>query len=97
MADSAARRRNAGQIRFVNNIDRFGVLLAALHSRYTDSKDIRIGIAPHSLRAVTLELTQQVIEIITQLDTLAPIHIHIAEQEKEVEDCIAWSKKRPVE
>jgi len=88
---------DAGQMRFVNDIDRFGVLLEALHSRYADSKDIRIGIAPHSLRAVTLELTQQAIAIITQLDRSAPIHIHIAEQEKEVEDCITWSKKRPVE
>ncbi|MFQ5761371.1 MAG: formimidoylglutamate deiminase, partial [Acidiferrobacterales bacterium] len=88
---------NAGQTRFVNDIDRFGVLLEALNTRYVDSKDIRIGIAPHSLRAVTLELVQQAIAIITRLDTSAPIHIHIAEQEKEVEDCVAWSKKRPVQ
>jgi formimidoylglutamate deiminase len=88
---------NAGQTRFVNDIDRFGVLLEALYTRYGDSKDVRIGIAPHSLRAVTLELLQQAIAISTQLDTSAPIHIHIAEQEKEVEDCVAWSKKRPVE
>ncbi len=27
----------------------------------------------------------------------APVHIHIAEQVKEVEDCLAWSGKRPVE
>ena len=26
-----------------------------------------------------------------------PIHIHVAEQMKEVEDCIAWSGARPVE
>lgn len=88
---------DAGQRRFVSDINRFGVLLEALHKRYGDSKDIRIGVAPHSLRAVTLELVQQAIAIITQLDTSAPIHIHIAEQEKEVEDCIAWSKKRPVQ
>jgi formimidoylglutamate deiminase len=88
---------NVGQTRFVNDVDRFGVLLEALYTRYGDSKDIRIGIAPHSLRAVTLELVQQAIAIITQLDTSAPIHIHIAEQEKEVEDCVAWSKRRPVE
>jgi formimidoylglutamate deiminase len=26
-----------------------------------------------------------------------PIHIHIAEQEREVSDCLAWSGKRPIE
>ena len=31
------------------------------------------------------------------MDANAPIHIHIAEQTKEVEDCLAWSGKRPVE
>lgn len=88
---------DADQIRFVNDIDRFAVLLEGLHTRYADSKDIRIGIAPHSLRAVTLELVQQAMAIVTKLDTSAPIHIHIAEQEKEVEDCMAWSNKRPVQ
>ncbi|MDH3670980.1 MAG: formimidoylglutamate deiminase [Gammaproteobacteria bacterium] len=92
-----AQAPNAGQRRFVNDIDRFAVLLEALYTRYRDSKDIRIGVAPHSLRAVTLGLVQQAIAIVTQLDTSAPIHIHIAEQGKEVEDCVAWSKKRPVE
>ena len=32
-----------------------------------------------------------------ELDFSGPIHIHVAEQTKEVEDCLAWSGKRPVE
>ena len=52
-----------------------------------------LGIAPHSLRAVNQELLQHVLggceyEV---------IHIHVAEQLKEVEDCLAWSKQKPVE
>ena len=31
------------------------------------------------------------------IDGAAPIHIHIAEQTKEVDDCVAWSGQRPVE
>jgi formimidoylglutamate deiminase len=31
------------------------------------------------------------------IDRTAPIHIHIAEQTKEVDDCVAWSGLRPVE
>lgn len=45
------------------------------------------GVAPHSLRAVTPEELNAVIAIASA----RPIHIHVAEQEKEVADCIAWS------
>jgi formimidoylglutamate deiminase len=51
------------------------------------------GIAPHSLRAVTpAELAD-----IVPLAAAGPVHIHAAEQIGEVEDCIAWSGRRPVE
>src|SRR5690606_3877137 len=55
------------------------------------------GIAPHSLRAVSPELLDQALEMIDAIDNGAPVHIHIAEQTAEVEDCIAWSGRRPVE
>lgn len=52
-----------------------------------------IGIAPHSLRAVTpAELAP-----IIPLAEGGPVHIHAAEQVKEVEDCLAWSGRRPVQ
>jgi formiminoglutamate deiminase len=54
--------------------------------------DATVGIAPHSLRAVTpAELGK-----ILPLAQAGPIHIHAAEQVKEVEDCLAWSGARPV-
>ena len=34
---------------------------------------------------------------LTALNPQAPIHIHIAEQTQEVDDCIAWSGQRPVQ
>src|SRR5262249_46345898 len=52
---------------------------------------------PHSLRAVTPEMLSVTVEGAKSLDPTAPIHIHIAEQTKEVEDCRAWSGQRPVE
>jgi formimidoylglutamate deiminase len=55
--------------------------------------DAAIGIAPHSLRAVTPETLSEVLKAVPA----GPIHMHIAEQVKEVEDCIAWSGQRPVE
>ena len=53
-----------------------------------------LGIAPHSLRAVTPEELGQVVRFAA---ADAPIHIHVAEQTREVDDCYAWSRMRPVE
>jgi formimidoylglutamate deiminase len=50
------------------------------------------GVAPHSLRAVTPEELASAVTIAGA----RPIHIHVAEQEKEVADCLAWSGARPV-
>src|SRR3546814_19734577 len=66
-------------------------------TRHEADPQIRIGIAPHSLRAVTPELLSDAVTGLDALDPTAPIHIHIAEQAKEVEDCLAWSGARPVE
>src|SRR3546814_9511952 len=58
---------------------------------------VRVGVAPHSLRAVTPETLDEVVRGLDGLDATAPIHLHIAEQVKEVEDCLAWCGQRPVE
>ncbi|WP_422394729.1 formimidoylglutamate deiminase [Pectobacterium cacticida] len=55
-----------------------------------------LGIAPHSLRAVNPDDLRRVLSHIHQSDPLAPVHIHVAEQTKEVDDCLAWCGKRPV-
>ena len=86
-----------GQRRFLNDSDRFLKLVSELHSRHAKDRQIRIGIAPHSLRAATPEALTAAVDGLTALDRSAPIHIHIAEQTKEVEDCLAWSNQRPVE
>ena len=86
-----------GQRRFLNDADGFMEIVSTLFREHTGSHDVRIGIAPHSLRAVTKELLNDVITALDEIDNTAPIHIHIAEQTKEVDDCIAWSGKRPVE
>jgi formimidoylglutamate deiminase len=52
-----------------------------------------IGIAPHSLRAVAPDELAAIIP----LTDGGPVHIHAAEQVKEVEDCLAWSGRRPVQ
>ena len=52
-----------------------------------------VGLAPHSLRAVTPEELQEIVK----LDGNCPVHIHIAEQTGEVDDCMAWSGQRPLQ
>ncbi|MBB1251313.1 formimidoylglutamate deiminase [Rhizobium sp. G21] len=82
-----------GQRRFINSIDSYAKLMDACRTGLAALSGGRLGIAPHSLRAATPdELTT-----ILPLAEGGPIHIHIAEQVKEVEDCVAWSGSTPVE
>lgn len=83
----------SGQRRFINDPD--GLLGIAADARASaDPAFQSVGLALHSLRAVTAE---EMRDAIAGLPPEAPIHIHIAEQVKEVEDCLAWSGLRPVE
>ncbi len=85
------------QRRFINDVDSFSQVLDILHGALAGRPEDNLGIAPHSLRAVTQEELEQAITVLDDLTSDAPVHIHISEQVKEVEDCIAWSGQRPVE
>ena len=85
---------NPGQKRFIHGVDSFNSLLDVV-TKYKGASR-RIGIAPHSLRAVVPEEMQAIIAHLDTIDPGAPIHIHAAEQLKEVDDCLAWSHQRPV-
>lgn len=86
-----------GQRRFVLGIDQYAALLATLLQRIEKIPHARLGIAPHSLRAVTAEELRDAVAAIDALDPTAPIHIHIAEQEAEVSACQAATGARPIE
>jgi formimidoylglutamate deiminase len=80
------------QRRFINDLPSFARLVDDCRQLIKADEGETIGIAPHSLRAVTpTEFT----ELMSLADD-GPIHIHAAEQIKEVEDCVAWSGARPV-
>ena len=81
------------QRRFVTSIDSYAQLLEQVRGATAGLPDAIVGIAPHSLRAVT----ERELRALIQLADKAPIHMHIAEQVREVEDCLAWSGQRPVE
>jgi formiminoglutamate deiminase len=84
---------NEGQRRFINDLDGFAQLFDASRQAVADLPGAVIGVAPHSLRAATPEELAAVVE----LGKGGPVHIHIAEQTREVEDCLAWSGQRPIE
>ena len=87
----------AGQKRFINNSDQFNQLVSDCFNLSEIYDNTNVGIAPHSLRAVDLASLTCAVEHVRSLDEKAPIHIHIAEQQKEVDDCLAHYGKRPVQ
>ena len=83
-----------GQRRFGNDVARFNRLVeAAQQAAKALPDDTRIGIAPHSLRATAPEDLTALLAAHPE----GPVHIHIAEQQKEVADIKAWLGARPVE
>jgi formimidoylglutamate deiminase len=82
-----------GQRRFVSGIDDFAQLLQLSERAASRLPNAVVGVAPHSLRAVTPEE-------LTELRSMARgklVHMHVSEQIREVEECVAWSGARPVE
>lgn len=82
-----------GQRRFISDIDDFTRLLHGARAAVRSLPDAVVGVAPHSLRAVSPEELGEVFAMAPS----GPIHIHAAEQAGEVDDCLAWSGQRPVE
>jgi formiminoglutamate deiminase len=82
-----------GQRRFVTDLDGFARLLDAARRAAIGLPGTVVGVAPHSLRAVSPDELREVVP----LAGTGPIHIHVAEQRREVEDCREWAGRRPVE
>ncbi|MEL0612116.1 formimidoylglutamate deiminase [Marinomonas arenicola] len=89
---------NAGQARFIHSTDSYLDLHQACAEKLANHATHKLGICFHSLRAVTKTQIDTVLESLdASFNKTSPIHIHIAEQQKEVQDCINWSGQRPVE
>jgi formimidoylglutamate deiminase len=85
-----------GQRRFIRSTDSMLKLLQRLKPE-CDTAGARLGLAPHSLRAVPPDSLGEALAGFEKIDPTGPIHIHIAEQTKEVDDCLTWSGQRPVQ
>ena len=82
------------QKRFILEGDDYLSLLETLQFAMTEEPETVIGVAPHSLRAVDPVMLN---ELLVNIPKNMPRHIHIAEQQREVADCVGWSGLRPVE
>ena len=83
------------QLRFSNDPDLFLRIVDNLSKASKADSNVVNGMAAHSLRAVGKKGLSTILQSL-QKDGTLPIHIHIAEQTKEVNDCINWSDSRPV-
>jgi formimidoylglutamate deiminase len=98
-SDFGAKPLRPDQARFQLDTDRF---LRAIEERVSAERRLgnslrRTGAAFHSLRAVPLESLRQAVDGLRAIDPHMPVHIHIAEQVKEVEACREHTGRRPIE
>ncbi|WP_188983165.1 formimidoylglutamate deiminase [Pseudomonas matsuisoli] len=84
------------QRRFINSPEWILSLRQQLEKAMPQNGNLRYGVAPHSLRAVSEDSLSRLIEGLDAQDARAPVHIHIAEQTREVDDCLAVLGQRPV-
>jgi formimidoylglutamate deiminase len=96
-ANFGSQPPHAGQARFINSPQWMLDLLQRLQRSHPPHAGLRYGVAPHSLRAVSPASLAELLEGAHALDPRTPVHIHIAEQTREVDDCVAANGMRPVE
>ncbi len=85
------------QRRFINTVEELLAIVEETRRRHAGNSGVRVGLAHHSLRAVPPDALAAATAALRALDAAAPIHIHVAEQTREVEQCLAWSGARPVQ
>jgi len=87
----AEQRRFAADAAAV--LDLRTALRALARTRGAGLPALQVGVALHSLRAAT----PQAIERLRRDEDAGPIHIHIAEQVREVDDCLRATGLRPIQ
>ena len=84
-----------GQIRFFESASQFLDNMEALSKEYpADSTEVRLGVAPHSLRAVPLRELKEIAA--WTRERKLPLHMHVAEQLGENEACLSEYGLTPV-
>lgn len=85
------------QTPFGHGIDSYLDLLDSLDKHCKEAALSDWGVAPHSLRAVDQVQLHELLDTLARKKFSGPLHIHIAEQQQEVADCINFYGARPVQ
>jgi len=92
----AGKTPTGAQLRFCDeSLERGLADIAALGARYANDPDVRVGVAPHSVRAVPPAWLGEIARFAAE--RRLPVHMHVAEQPAEIEACLAETGRRPVE
>ncbi|WP_116136536.1 formimidoylglutamate deiminase [Trinickia diaoshuihuensis] len=90
------REPRPDQRRFINTPRSLLELLLTLRRARPEHGALAYGVAPHSLRAVSEASLRALLDGLDAHLPGAPVHIHIAEQTGEVDECMAATGARPV-
>jgi formimidoylglutamate deiminase len=98
-SDFGARPLRREQQRFRLSVDEFLRAIAQRRSARNahDGGSVHTGAALHSLRAVPLDSLREAVAGLRDIDPAGVIHIHIAEQLREVQACQGATGRRPIE
>lgn len=88
---------NEGQRRFICTPDQLLSIISRLQADAEGDPMLSVGVAPHSPRQASEDAMREVIGTLLAGDPGAPIHIHVAEQEKDVTESVEITGERPVE
>ncbi|WP_441288732.1 formimidoylglutamate deiminase [Sorangium sp. KYC3313] len=92
----AGRAPEGAQRRFSDaSLDAALADVEALRARYAGCEDVRVGVAPHSVRAVPPAWLGEIARYAAERGLM--VHMHVAEQPAEIEACLAETGRRPVE
>jgi formimidoylglutamate deiminase len=86
----------AAQRRFAGSVQSIADLLRELSSHYLPDSRLRLGVAPHSVRAVDALMLTEMVAAMDGIDATAPIHMHVSEQLGEVRECLATHGVTPL-
>jgi formimidoylglutamate deiminase len=86
-----------GQNRFALSNEQYVEVVESCQANVKQAPNQTVGLALHSLRAVDAKAGSEVISHFRSVNNAIPIHIHVAEQMKEVDDCVEVHGKRSVE
>jgi formimidoylglutamate deiminase len=76
------------QRRFESDPELICALLEEVRGFYLPDPLLRLGVAPHSVRAVDALLLTEMVAGATRIDASMPIHMHVSEQQREVAECV---------